>query len=132
MRTLAASQRDRLALIAALLVPLGACAALVPVRTTFPNTDAALVLVAVVVAVAANGHRLAGVLAALSAAAWFDFFLTQPYERFTNSAVTVEVISGVSAANAATTPSRPSESPTRSPTRSRRTTSTQLGSGRGP
>jgi hypothetical protein len=83
MRTLAVSQRDRLALIAGLLVPLGACAGLVPVRGSFPNTDAALVLVAVVVAVAANGHRPAGVLAALSAAAWFDFFLTVPYERFT-------------------------------------------------
>ena len=33
------------------------------------------------VAVAANGYRLAGVLAALSAAVWFDFFLTQPYQR---------------------------------------------------
>jgi hypothetical protein len=37
----------------------------------------------VVVAVAANGYRLAGVLAAVSTAVWFDFFLTQPYERFT-------------------------------------------------
>ena len=83
MRTLAVSQRDSVALLAALSVPLGACAALVPARGSFPNTDAALVLVAVVVAVAANGHRLAGVLAALSAAAWFDFFLTVPYERFT-------------------------------------------------
>ena len=27
--------------------------------------------------------RLAGILAAVSAAAWFDFFLTRPYERFT-------------------------------------------------
>jgi K+-sensing histidine kinase KdpD len=41
--------------------------------------DAALVLVVVIVAVAANGHRLAGLLAALSAAAWFDFFLTAPH-----------------------------------------------------
>jgi Domain of unknown function (DUF4118) len=32
--------------------------------------------------VAANGYRLAGYLAAVSAAVWFDFFLTQPYERF--------------------------------------------------
>ena len=39
-------------------------------------------LVTVVVAVAANGQRVAGLLAAVSAAAWFDFFLTQPYERF--------------------------------------------------
>jgi hypothetical protein len=34
-------------------------------------------------AVAVNGYRLAGVLAALSTAVWFDFFLTQPYGRFT-------------------------------------------------
>ena len=37
----------------------------------------------VVVAVAANGDRLAGALAAVSTAVWFDFFLTQPYERLT-------------------------------------------------
>ncbi len=35
-----------------------------------------------VVGVAAPGHRAAGVLAAASAAVWFDFFLTVPYERF--------------------------------------------------
>jgi hypothetical protein len=51
--------------------------------TVFANTDAALLLVLVVVAIAANGYRLAGVLAALSAGVWFDFFLTEPYERFT-------------------------------------------------
>jgi len=64
------------------LLPLGVSAILVPFRSSFPNTDAALVLVAVVVAVAANGHRLTGLLAAVSAAAWFDFFLTKPYEHF--------------------------------------------------
>ena len=53
-----------------------------PWRASFPNTDAALVLILVVVAVAANGYRLAGFVAALSAAVWFDFFLTRPYERF--------------------------------------------------
>ena len=37
---------------------------------------------AVVVAVAANGYRLAGILAAVSVAVWFDFFLTRPYETF--------------------------------------------------
>jgi hypothetical protein len=36
-----------------------------------------------VVAVAALGNRLAGALAAVSAAIWFDFFFTVPYERFT-------------------------------------------------
>jgi K+-sensing histidine kinase KdpD len=74
--------RDRLAVLAALTVPLALAAVLVPFRTSFPNTDAALALILVVVAVAANGDRLAGVLAAVSAAVWFDFFLTQPYERF--------------------------------------------------
>jgi len=74
--------RDRLAVIAALAAPLALSAILVPFRASFPNTDAALALLLVVVAVAANGYRLAGFLAALSAAVWFDFFLTRPYERF--------------------------------------------------
>jgi K+-sensing histidine kinase KdpD len=75
--------RDRLALLAAFAAPLAFAAILVPFRTGFPNTDAALAMLLVMVAVAANGDRLAGYLAALSAAVWFDFFLTQPYERFT-------------------------------------------------
>ena len=74
--------RDRLAVLAALAAPLGLAAILVPFRTSFPNTDAALAMLLVVVAVAANGYRLAGYLAAVSTAVWFDFFLTQPYERF--------------------------------------------------
>ncbi len=74
--------RDRAALVAAVLGPFVACALLALVRDSFPNTDAALVLVLVVVAVAANGFRFAGYLTAVSAAAWFDFFLTQPYQRF--------------------------------------------------
>jgi K+-sensing histidine kinase KdpD len=74
--------RDRLAVIAALAAPLALTAILVPFRHSFPNTDAALALILVVVAVAANGYRLAGYLAALSAAVWFDFFLTRPYEQF--------------------------------------------------
>jgi K+-sensing histidine kinase KdpD len=32
---------------------------------------------------AAIGNRVAGALAALGAAAWFDFFFTVPYQRFT-------------------------------------------------
>lgn len=39
-------------------------------------------MVAVVVGVAVNGSRLAGYVAALSAGAWFDFFLTKPYDQF--------------------------------------------------
>ena len=52
-----------------------------PLRDHFAGTDAALVLVLVVVAVAAHGYRLAGVLAALSAGASFDFFLTYAHYR---------------------------------------------------
>src|SRR5215469_14312041 len=63
--------------------PLVLMAVLIPFRESLPNTDAALALVLVVVGVAAAGHRPAGVLAAVSAAVWFDFFLTVPYEEFT-------------------------------------------------
>ena len=83
MRTWRMPARDRLAMLAALAAPLALAAILVPWRASFPNTDAALVLILLVVAVAANGYRPAGYAAALSAAVWFDFFLTRPYERFT-------------------------------------------------
>lgn len=83
MRPTSWMTRDRITLLAALLAPLALCAALVPFRDSFANTNAALLLVLVVVAVAANGNRVAGVLAALSAGVWFDFFLTQPYEHLT-------------------------------------------------
>jgi len=68
--------------IAALAVPLTVAAALVPVRTDFSDADAALITVVAVVAVASFGDRLGGILASASAAGWFDFFLTRPYERF--------------------------------------------------
>ncbi|WP_460110052.1 DUF4118 domain-containing protein [Streptomyces sp. YKOK-J1] len=74
--------RDRLALAAGLAAPFLVAIALVPFRTGLTHTNAALVLVLVVVAVAALGSRAAGVVAALSAAAWFDFFLTRPYQTF--------------------------------------------------
>ncbi|MDH6214910.1 DUF4118 domain-containing protein [Streptomyces pseudovenezuelae] len=74
--------RGRLALAASLLAPFLVALALVPLRTHLSSTNAALILVVVVVAVAALGSRTAGVVAALSAAAWFDFFLTRPYETF--------------------------------------------------
>ena len=51
-------------------------------RAFLANTSAALVLVLVVVAVSVAGDRAAGVLAALSAALSFDFFLTVPYYQF--------------------------------------------------
>nr|WP_052425162.1 DUF4118 domain-containing protein [Streptomyces fulvoviolaceus] len=73
---------DQLALTAGLLVPFLVALALVPFRTDVSHTNGALILVVVVVAIAALGSRTAGVVAALSAAAWFDFFLTRPYETF--------------------------------------------------
>jgi K+-sensing histidine kinase KdpD len=76
-------RRDRGATLAGLMAPLALATVLVPVRGSVPNTSAALALVLVVVAVAAAGRRLAGITAAVSAAVWFDFFLTVPYERFT-------------------------------------------------
>jgi Domain of unknown function (DUF4118) len=82
VHVLRAPGRDHLALIAAMAAPPALAALLGAFRASLPNTDAALVLVVVIVAVAANGSRLAGVVAALSAAAWFDFFLTRPYDEF--------------------------------------------------
>jgi len=68
--------------IAALVLPLGVAGILVPFRSSFANTAAALVLVAVIVAVAVIGSRTAGFLATVSATLWFDFFLTRPFQRF--------------------------------------------------
>jgi len=61
--------RDRTAVVVALTLPPATSAVLVPFRSSLPNTDAALVLVAVIVAVAAFGNRIAGLVAAGSAAA---------------------------------------------------------------
>ncbi|MBR7826021.1 DUF4118 domain-containing protein [Actinospica sp. MGRD01-02] len=74
-------RRDHVAVTCALVIPPAVCAVLIPTRSTLPNTDAALVLVVFTVAVAAFGNRVAGYLAALGTALWFDFFLTVPYER---------------------------------------------------
>jgi K+-sensing histidine kinase KdpD len=75
-------QRLALTLVAGAGGPAAVAAALVPVRTSFAPPAAALILVALVLAVAVLGNRLAGAVAAVSSAAWFDFFLTSPYERF--------------------------------------------------
>jgi K+-sensing histidine kinase KdpD len=74
--------RDRIALVAGLVGPFLVALVLVPFRADLSRTNAALILVVVVVAVAAIGSRAAGAVAALSAAAWFDFFLTRPYQTF--------------------------------------------------
>ncbi|MFF1838582.1 DUF4118 domain-containing protein [Streptomyces sp. NPDC058231] len=73
---------DAAAVTAGVVAPFLVALALVPLRTDVTHTNLALVLVVVVVAVSALGNRLAGAVAALSAAAWFDFFGTAPYQSF--------------------------------------------------
>lgn len=70
-------------LTGAVLGPLVVCAVLSPFRHTFDNADAALLLVLLIVGIASFGIRPAGVVAAVSSAVWFDFFLTVPYDRLT-------------------------------------------------
>jgi Domain of unknown function (DUF4118) len=77
--------RDRVAILLGLLAPFAGALALLPLRGHWSNTNVALLLVVIVVAVAAMGSRIAGGLAAASAFAWFDFFFTRPYLRFTIS-----------------------------------------------
>ncbi|MER7953098.1 DUF4118 domain-containing protein [Streptomyces sp. NPDC096079] len=74
--------RDTAAVAAGVLAPFAAALVLTPLRTSVTHTNLALLLVVVVVAVSAFGNRFAGALAALSAAAWFDFFHTEPYRSF--------------------------------------------------
>jgi K+-sensing histidine kinase KdpD len=75
--------RDRVALAASVLAPFAVAAVLAPFRRHIANTDVALILVVVVVAVAANGYRLAGYLTALFAGVWYDFFFTRPFQSLT-------------------------------------------------
>lgn len=76
-------ERHRFALLAAAATaPLLCGAVLAGFRESITTATAALVLVIVVVAAAATGDRLAGIIAALSAGAWFDVFLTAPYLTF--------------------------------------------------
>jgi K+-sensing histidine kinase KdpD len=72
--------RGGVAIVIGLLVPLAVAAALVPLRNSVANTSVALLLVLAVVGVAMTGRRHAGLVAAASAAAWFDFFWTEPYQ----------------------------------------------------
>src|SRR6476661_4020881 len=76
-------RRDGLALVAGVVAPLTVALVLLPLRGHIANTDVALLLVLAVVGVAANGFRAAGWAAAVSAAVWFDFFWTRPYEQLT-------------------------------------------------
>jgi K+-sensing histidine kinase KdpD len=63
-------------------IPLLACWLLSALRDTVPNTTTAITLVLPVVAAAATGIRPAGMVAALAAAAGFDYFLTEPLHQF--------------------------------------------------
>jgi K+-sensing histidine kinase KdpD len=67
---------------AAVFVPIGVALLLVPSRGHLGAADDALVLVVVTVAIASWGNRGAAALAALVAAASFDFLLTRPYGSF--------------------------------------------------
>jgi K+-sensing histidine kinase KdpD len=73
--------RTSLIFVAGLALPLAVAALWVPVRTRLPNANLALVLVIVVLAVGAFGRRGPVVAAAASAAFWFDFFDTRPFEH---------------------------------------------------
>ncbi|MXG90556.1 DUF4118 domain-containing protein [Nocardioides flavescens] len=74
----------RSALLAAgLLAPPAVSGLLSLARDQVSAVNAVLVMVVLVVAVAAGGSRVAGVVAALSAAAWFDFFWLPPFRTFT-------------------------------------------------
>ena len=83
MRSLVeAFDKGWIAVLCGLFLPLAVASILVPFRTNFALPASALVLVLVVAAVGSFGSRFAGLIAALSAAACFDFFLTKPYETF--------------------------------------------------
>ncbi len=68
--------------VGAVVLPFVTCAVFSTVRDDVTAATAVLVLVLWVVAAAATGDRVAGLLAAVSSGAWFDFFLTAPYQRF--------------------------------------------------
>jgi K+-sensing histidine kinase KdpD len=68
--------------LAAFVVPITVALLLVPSRGHLGAADDALVLVVVTVAIASWGHRVAAAVAALVAAASFDFLLTRPYGSF--------------------------------------------------
>ena len=63
----------------AVVAPVAAAAALVSIRDQVVNTNIALLLVVVVVAVASVGDRVAAVVSALAAAIAFNYFHTAPY-----------------------------------------------------
>ena len=75
------ARRYLVARLAAIAAPIAVAALLIPFRSSFAATAAALLLSAVVVGVASSGDRVAGYVATVSATLSFDVFLTQPYGR---------------------------------------------------
>jgi K+-sensing histidine kinase KdpD len=87
--------RTVLVWVAAVVVPIAVALMLVPSRGHLGPADDALILVVVTVAIASYGNRGAAALAALVAAASFDFLLTRPYGSFRisqQSDLTTEVL----------------------------------------
>jgi K+-sensing histidine kinase KdpD len=78
----AGAPRSLWIVLAAVTVPIAVALVLVPSRGHLGPADDALVLVVVTVAIASWGHRGAAAVAALVAAASFDFLLTRPYGSF--------------------------------------------------
>lgn len=69
----------------ALVTPLVVAALLSLARDSVSAATGVLILVLVVLIAAASGDRVAGLVAAIGAGLWFDFFLTEPYQTFTIS-----------------------------------------------
>ena len=69
-------------MLAAVVGPVVTALALIPWRGHLDTSDNALFLVVVIVAVASTGRRMAAMVAAISSALCFDFFLTRPYYSF--------------------------------------------------
>ena len=78
--------------MAAAILPIALACLLVAVRGVLDRSDLALLMVLAIVAVATSGDRVAAAIAAVSAAASFDFFLfTRPYgSRRVDSAPDIE------------------------------------------
>ncbi len=73
------SNPNPIARVAGAVLPILVAALLVPFRERLQGATLVLVLVVVVVGVATTGDRVAAAVAAIVAAASFDFFLTRPY-----------------------------------------------------
>jgi K+-sensing histidine kinase KdpD len=78
----AVARRFMIANVFGVGAPVVLAACLVPARSSFAPSAAAIIFVALIAAAAIAGTRTAGVFASISSGLWFDFFLTRPYERF--------------------------------------------------